>query len=185
MKVVLITVALVVSSFAFAQVKDSEDVKLKQPKEIKSSTAPVTHTEAIAVFDKAWSALAKGLKVKGTNPVKLTKDNNPITKNEVLAAIKSMVDNTKSMFKRSATPTPFKAERLRKDFDQATYTKLIKDGFVMPVGPLVVGKDGPVSTHEFGDSIGVVLIRISDLIHMPSRKFSPDIMGGRGIGDGY
>ena len=74
----------------------------------------------------------------------------------------------------------FKPERFRKDFDQASYLKLVRDGFVMPVGPLVVGKDGPVSTNEFGDSIGVLLIRISDLVHMPNRQYSPDLMGGKG-----
>ena len=61
----------------FAQENGAQDVKMKKPSVVKSSSAPVTHAEAKMVLDKAWNALAKGLKVKGANPVKIVNDQNP------------------------------------------------------------------------------------------------------------
>ena len=163
--------------FAFAQEKvQGGDFKKKQPKEVKQSAAPVTHAEATKVFAKVWKGLASGLKVKGANPVKLPTDGKPITKDELLASIKSIVNVSTPLFKRSASPTAFQPSRFRKDFNQAAYSKLVKDGFVMPVGPLVIGSNGPVSTFEFGDAVGVMIVRIADLAHLPSRKFSPSLM---------
>jgi hypothetical protein len=180
MKIAFVAVSLMLGSVAFGQGKTQDDIKMKQRKDIKSSSAPVTRAEAVVVFEKTWKSLVTGLKVKGPNPVRLANDSAPISKNEILASLKSIVTKVQPMFKRSASPVTFTSGRLRKDFDRANFLKLIKDGFVMPVGPLVVGKNGPVSTYEFGDSVGVLLIRISDLVHMPSRQFSPDLMGGKG-----
>ena len=180
MKTVIFFGATLLCGFAIGQAKSADDVKMKTHKDVKTSSAPVTRAEASKVFDRGWNSLVKGLKVKGANPVKIVSDGTPITKNEILAAFQSIVSQVQPMFKRSASVTPHYVSRLRKDFDQTKYLKLIRDGFVMPVGPLVVGKDGPVSTFEFGDAVGVLLIRISDLIHMPVRKFSPNLMGGKG-----
>lgn len=177
MKTVAALAILLCTGLALAQEKvQGGDFKTKQPKNVKATTAPVTRAEAAKVFGKVWTAFATGLKVKGANPVKLTADNKPITKDEVLASIKSLVASTSPTFKRSASPTPFKPTRFRKDLDQVAYAKLVKDGFVMPVGPLVTGSNGPVSTFEFGDAVGVMIVRIADLAHLPSRKFSPSLM---------
>jgi len=179
MKSIVAFIAILCCSFAIAQGKDEGgDVKPKQPKNVKTSSAPVTRAEAQKTFDKAWKSLAGGLKAKGANPVKITADGKPVSKNEVLSAIKAIVTRVQPLFKRSASPVNFNSTRLRKDMDQAAFSKLIKDGFVMPVGPLVVGKDGSLSTYEFGDAVGVMLVRIADLVHLPSRKFTPALMKG-------
>lgn len=179
MKSIVAFFVILCCGFALGQGKDEGgDIKLKQPKNVKSSSAPVTRAEANKVFEKAWKSLAKGLKAKGNNPVKLAADGKPVSKNEVLAAMKAIVTQVEPMFKRSATPVAFKASRLRKDLDQVAYGKLIKDGFVMPVGPLVVGDNGSLTTYEFGDAVGVMLVRIADLVHLPSRKFTPALMKG-------
>ena len=151
-------------------------LKKKTEKVVKVSAAPVTHAEAQKTFERVWKTLSKGLKAKGPNPVKLSADGQPVTKDEVLQSIKVVVAQVEPLFKRSASPLAFKPQRFRKDLNQGAYSKLVRDGFVMPVGPLVVGKNGPLSTYEFGDAIGVLLVRISDLVHMPTRKFSPNLM---------
>lgn len=176
MKAMLLAIAVFSTSISFGFEQQQDGPKMKQQKDVKSSTAPVTHAEAKATFEKAWKALVRGLKVKGANPVVMVSDKNPVTKDEVLAAFRAIVSQAQPKFKRSATPVTFKLTRLRKDLDQSKYGKLIKDGFVMPVGPLVVAKNEPLTTFEFGDAVGVLLVRISDLIHMPSRKFTPDLM---------
>ena len=158
-------------SVAFAQ----GEPKQREVKQVKSTSAPVTHAEAEAVFAKAWKAFETGLKVKGKNPAVIPSDGKPVTKNEILTSFKALVVATKPMFKRSASKVKFDAKRLRKDMDPS-YLKLIEDGFVMPVGPLVIGKNGTVSTFEFGDAMGVIMIRIADLTQMPIRKFTPSLM---------
>ena len=180
MKAILILLPILVVSIAFGQDKKGDGVKIKEPKNVKSSTAPVTHAEAKAVFERVWKTLGTSLKLKGQNPIVVPSDKNPITKNEVLAAFKQIVTKVEPMFKRSASPVAFRTANFRKDFDQAAYTRLVKDGFVMPVGPIVVGKNGSLTTFEFGDGIGVLLIKIADLTHMPVRKFTPSLMGGKG-----
>lgn len=181
MKIILVLIlALISTSTVFSQGKGSNEPNMKQVKDVKSTSAPVTHAEAQAVFAKAWGALAKGLKAKGVNPVKLPSDKNPVTKNEVLSAFKAIVEQTRPLFKRSASKVAYNPSRVRKDMDLQRYGRLIQDGFVMPVGPIATGKDGGLSTFEFGDAVGVLLLRIADLSHMPSRKFSPGLMAPGG-----
>ncbi len=167
-------------SAAFGQVKNDDGPKMKEPKNVERSTTPVTHAEAKAVFEKVWKTLGTSLKAKGANPVVVASDKNPLTKNEALAAFKQIVTKVEPMFKRSASPVAFKPANFRNDFNQAAFTKLVKDGFVMPVGPMVTGKNGSLTSFEFGDAVGVLLIRVADLIHMLVRKFTPNIMGGKG-----
>jgi hypothetical protein len=54
--------------------------------------------------------------------------------------------------------------------------KLIKYGFVAPVGPLVASKREGLTLREFGDAVGYFLARAADLTHTPSSKFSPALM---------
>ena len=129
MKAIALITGLLLASIAFSQAEDPDSVKMRQPKDIKLSATPVSHAEAKMIFEKAWKSLAVGLKVKGNNPVKLANDVNPISKNEVLGAIRAIVTQVEPMFKRSATPVPFRPERLRKDLDQASCQKRIRQGF--------------------------------------------------------
>ncbi len=178
MKLLAAGCLLLAVAYAFGQKDkgDGPEFKKQPKKEVKTTTAPVNHAEAAKTLQRAWDAMAKGLKLKGSNPVKLPNDAKPITKDEVLSAYRAMVLVAQPSFKRAPTPVAYNAKRFRKDFNQGTYLKLVKDGFVMPYGPLVVGSSGTVSTYEFGDSLGVFMLRVSDLAHMPSRKFSPNLM---------
>ncbi|MEI8283222.1 MAG: hypothetical protein WCG75_12515 [Armatimonadota bacterium] len=177
MKSVWLVIGVLGASLALGQDQAPDKLNHPKTKPVKSTTAPVTHAEAKTVFDLAWKSLTTGIKVTGPNPVTLKSDKSPITKNETLIAFKQIVTRVESTFKRSASPVNFNPQRLRKDLDQATLGKNHEDGFVMPAGPIVTGKDGTVSTFDFGDAVGVLLIRIADLAHMPSRKFSPALMG--------
>lgn len=51
------------------------------------------------------------------------------------------------------------------------YLKLVKDGFVMLVGFLVVGKNGLLIMVEFGDVVGVMIIWIVDLVYLLMWKY--------------
>ena len=145
-KIAAVVSVILLASFAMSQDQDGGDIKRKQVRDVKVSNAPVTHAEAKKIFDKAWNAIAKALKLKSANPVKMTSDGKPVTKDEVLSSMKSIVSLVSPSFKRSASPVKYDQTRFRKDLDSGAFGKLVKDGFVMPVGPLVMGSNGPGST---------------------------------------
>ncbi|MEI7577668.1 MAG: hypothetical protein WCK51_12305 [Armatimonadota bacterium] len=167
---------LILATLCSAQ--SGEEFKKPTPKVVKTSVAPVTRAEARKVLDRAWSVLAKGLKLAGGSPVKMTNGPEAITKNEVLAEFSLIVQATTKQFKRSPRPASFDAKRLRVDGDSAQMQFLVAKGLVMPLGPLVTGKNGPVSTSEFGDAVGVLIARLADLCHLPSTTYSPNLMPG-------
>lgn len=177
-KIVAVMSVILVASFALSQDQDGGEIKRKQTRDVKVTKAPVTRAEAKKTFDKAWNAVSKALKLKSANPIKMVSDGKSVTKDEVLSSMKSIVTLASVSFKRSASPVKFDQTRFRQGFNSAEFSKLVKDGFVMPVGPLVTGDKGSLSTYEFGDAIGVMLVRIADLAHLPPRKFTPDLMGG-------
>lgn len=176
MRKILILVSLVISSAVFAQ--DTGEFKKPTPKAVKTSTAPVTRAEARKVLDRAWSILAKGLKLTVPSPVKLVGSGDPISKNEILSEFALLANASAKYFKRSPRPSTFEAARLRTDGDSAQIKFLVSKGIVMPLGPLVTGKNGTVTTAEFGDAVGVLIARLADLCHLPSTKYSPNLMPG-------
>jgi hypothetical protein len=139
------------------------------------STGQVTRSEGRKIFAKAWASLQKGLKFKGENPVKIVGEG-ILTKNEVIEAINSLVISTSPNYKRSMRAIKFDAVRFRKDVP-SSMASLVSKGFIAPYGPLTTGKNDGLSTREFGESVGIVLVRIADFTHMPT-QFSPAMMPG-------
>jgi hypothetical protein len=176
MKFLFLFLVLLVASVSPAQ--DGGEFKKPTTKVVKASTAPVTKAEARKVLDKAWSVLQKGLKLAGGSPVKLVADATPITKNEILAEFDLLVKASAASFKRSPRPSSFDAARFRADGNSTLISGLVIRGLVMPLGPLVTGQNGPVSTAEFGDAVGVLMARLADLCHTPSTRYSPNLMPG-------
>lgn len=172
--------AILVSATAIGQVGGQTEFKPKTTKTVKPSEIPVTRAEAAKTFEKAWKALVRGLKVKGTAPYRITADAKPVTKDEVLAGVLAITNATKPYFKRIPVSAKYDVKKFRATFDQPKYLTLVKLGFVMPYGPLVTGKTTTVTPFEFGDAVGVMLVRIADLAHLPTRKFSPALMDGSG-----
>jgi hypothetical protein len=61
MKKLIVLLAVVASIGGNAQ--DISEFKKPTTKAVKSTTAPVTRSEARTVLDRAWTVLAKGLKL--------------------------------------------------------------------------------------------------------------------------
>jgi hypothetical protein len=169
-----------VAATAMAQIGEQKEFKPKATKTVKASDQPVTRAEAAKTFEKAWKALGRGLKIQGAAPYKIAADNKPVTKDEVLGAVLAITNAAKPHFKRIPVSAKYDAKKFRTTFSQPKFLPLVKLGFVMPYGPLVTGKTTTVTPYEFGDAVGVMLIRIADLAHLPSRKFSPALMDAGG-----
>lgn len=172
---------ILVSAISFGQAgQQAPEFKPKATTKVKATGAPVTRAEAAKTLDKVWKALGRGLKIQGAAPYKLVADKTPVSKDEVLASFLGIMNAAKPHFKRIPVSSKYNVKVFRADFDQAKHLGLVKLGFVMPYGPLVTGKTKTLTPFEFGDAVGVLIIRIADLAHLPSRRFSPSLMDAGG-----
>jgi hypothetical protein len=175
MKLAVALSVLLVGAVPAQDVPKFNKPKPKVAKEITKS--PVTHAEAKQVFEKAWKALSQGLKNPRKFPLQLPNDKLPIKKNEVLSAFTILITAFEPQFRRTPRPTNFKVQRLRKDVIPGTQ-QMVSKGFVSPYGPLTTGTNSTLTPKEFGTAVGILMVRITDLSHMPSSKFSPSLMPG-------
>ena len=72
------------------------------------------------------------------------------------------------------------ADRYRGDFKRVPGGLGVKPGpkalrLYSPTGAIGIGKKA-LSTREFGDAVGYFLVRLADLTHVPSHRFSPSMM---------
>jgi hypothetical protein len=171
---------LLIVFFAATLVVGQDTGEFKKPtmKPVKVTSAPVTRAEARKVLDRAWMVLAKGLKMPAASPLKLVGSAAPVTKNEILAEFSLLANASAKHFKRNPRPSNYDATRLRSDAESAQLKFLVAKGMVMPLGPLVTGKNGTLTTAEFGDAVGVLIARLADLCHLPSTQYSPNLMPG-------
>jgi hypothetical protein len=174
MRFVTLLLSFAASAIIFAQ--EPPSFKKPTPKLPKESTSlPVTHIEAKKVLEKAILSLNKGIKLSIPMSLGFANDKNSVTKDEVLAVFRNILDAAENKFVRNPRPYKFKQERLRKDLANQ-YHELIRKGIVTPYGPLTTKGNGTLTPKEFGDITSFMMVRIIDLCHQPTQKFSPDLM---------
>lgn len=136
--------------------------KVRKAPVVKAS-APVTRAEARAVFLRLQRVADRALGgSRGAGEPRFVASKEPLTVALVSAEFGRLADRYRPDFKRLPAglgPNPgVKALRL-----------------VSPTGPIAVGKK-TLTTREFGDSVGYFLVRLADLTHTPSHRFSPNLM---------
>ncbi len=57
--------------------------------------------------------------------------------------------------------------------------KLVRYGCIGPVSVLATGPTDSISPEDFGDAVGLFLIRLADLTHTSSARYSPDLIFDR------
>lgn len=136
--------------------------KVRQAPKVKVS-APVTCAEGRATFLRLQRIADRAL--GGTRPESrpgFAASAAPLTSAFVVTEFGRLTDRYRADFKRIPAglgPKPgVKALRL-----------------ISPTGPLALGK-ATLTTVEFGDAVGYFLVRLADLTHVPSHRFSPDLM---------
>lgn len=154
-----------------------QDFKVRKPKEVKQSGGKVTADEAGRTFQKLIDTLAKGPKLKAGSAVTLPKGSTIIKKSEVLKVFVDIERSYTAFYKRAPRPYRFDPKRVA-SFVSADAQRLITRGFLPPYTAITIGKDDGLTTKEFGDSVGIFMVRLSDLAHLPDPKFSPQLMPG-------
>ena len=130
---------------------------------VAAPKAPVTRAEGRAVLIRlqriADRAVGGG---KGPGEPAFAASKEPLTGALVIADFGRLADRYQVDFKRVPAglgPRPgVRALRL-----------------ISPTGP-IAKREATLTSAEFGDAVGYFLVRLADLTHLPSHRFSPNMM---------
>jgi hypothetical protein len=149
------------------------------PKKVAADTAPVSRAEAKRVLQRAEKVLVEALGVSKGAASKLGSGSKPITREETVTEFRRLYDMVQPAVKLTPRPVRFTESRLkmtgsaRKDL-----AMLVRMGAVAPYGPVSTGPKSTLSVAEFGDALGFFLARVSEITHMPSRRWTPSLQDG-------
>lgn len=143
--------------------------------------APVTRSEAVAVFTRARKAIVTARIAQISTKPSLSNGNQPVTREEVISEMAKIFDACKKSVKfvpnkSKFDPAVFKVSAAVKP----SLTTLVSWGMVAPVGPVATGPQPGLSIPQFGDAVGFFIARISDVTHMPIPRWSPYLMPNDG-----
>lgn len=152
----------VLALLVIGQQAEKPTYSVRQAPAVKSS-APVTRAEGRAVFlqlQRVSDRALGGSRGKGEPAFAGSKE--PLTAALSLAEFDRLVNRYRSDFKRMPSGLGAKpgAKTLR---------------MVSPTGAVGIGKK-TLTTRELGDAIGYFIVRLADLTHTPSHRFSPNLM---------
>lgn len=171
---------LLLATMAFAQ--DGGKPKLpKQNVKGVNEAAPVTQAEASAVFTRARNVINIARIAKLATKSQLASSNQLVTRDMVIMEMAKMLKESEPAIKLVPRPVVFDAKLLKAGSpgSKTALLKLVKWGFVAPVGPLATGPTANMTPREFGDAVGFFLARLTDVTHMPSIKWSPYLQSDR------
>lgn len=147
---------------------------------VQSSDAPVTHREASAVIARMEQIIRSVVlrsSAKGTS--KIASSNSPVQRTEIVKEFNRLFELCRPKFKFTPDMVSYDAKAFTVGNDanmKAIAGKLVNWGSVGKVSPLVASSKPTVTVAELGDAVGFFLLRMSELTHTPSVKFSPPMM---------
>lgn len=144
--------------------------------------APVTRSEAAAVFSRARKAIISARVASISPKSSIAAGTQAVTREEVILEMSKIFQASKKSVKFVPKPARYDASVLKVGgaASRTALTSLVSWGFVAPVGPLAVGPKPNLSVAQFGDAVGFFLARMSDVTHMPSPRWSPNLMPNDG-----
>jgi hypothetical protein len=144
--------------------------------------APVTKSEAAAVFVRARKAIAASRIAQMDAKSTIALGNAPVTREEVISEMAKIFEASKKAVKFVPAPTRHDPAvfKVGSPALKASLGKLVTWGFIAPVGPLATGPKPNLTVAQFGDAIGFFMARMTDVTHMPSPRWSPYLMPNEG-----
>lgn len=156
----------------------SQKPKIQLPAQKTGKTHQVTKGEFMVAFDKLRASCDKVLGIPARSGGKPANYDDPITRDEVTQAFADLFEHFKPSFR--VTPRPLKPDEKALSSRNsaptaATLRKLIKWGFVAPVGPLVVGPGKYLNSDQIGDALGYFYLQVAVLTKKALPKWTPAI----------
>lgn len=173
-RVLLIFLVLLAGCSGGAQEKSSLATKKQKPKSDLSASV-LTQEDLSSAMKRIEKAVCAALKLK---PIELTESasNKPATREDIVNAFNKLFEQAKPSIKFTPKFVKYDPALLVIDKskpERARLEKLIQWQFIAKVGPIAAGKSKTITLAEFGDALGFVTLRIADLTHLPSARWSP------------
>jgi len=169
-----ILMVLLVGCSGSAQEKTSLSSAKPKPKTdlSKSVLTKKDMVEAVTKIDKAAS------KVLNLQPLSLPAETStsPASRDDVIRLFDRLYEKVKPSFKftpRFVKYDPAVLTVSKNKAERATLEKLIKWQFIAKVGPIAAGKKETLTLDQFGDALAFFTLRVADLTHTPSARWSP------------
>jgi hypothetical protein len=138
-------------------------------------------SEVNAIFAKYERVMRKVLGLPGSTAPSQSKDQKPATRAQILTGMNHLFEMCKPEFKITPRDAKYDANTLavpKGNPQRPVLEKLVKWGFIGKVSPIATSKSDNFSLTEFGDAMGFFLMRMADVTHTPSSKWSPYLQGG-------
>jgi hypothetical protein len=159
-----------------------EGLKKHSAKVIATSSAPVTQSEARAVFAKAGAAIRKALNIEHAQPpVSIPSGSAPVRREQVIGEMARIYTYILPKVKLTPMPVKYDPAVLKIEHSESgNLNMFVRIGAVGRVSPLATGPSDTLTVPQFGDALGFFLARMTELTHMPSNKWTPELQPGAG-----
>jgi hypothetical protein len=140
------------------------------------SSTPLKENELQATIVKYENILRQVLELPAAKISPKPTTANPVKREMIIAEMSRLFEICRPTFKFTPRFTTYKTETIglaKVSKQRANLEKLIKWGAVAKTDPFVISKQETVSLALFADAFGLFLIRMADLTHTPSSKWSP------------
>lgn len=152
------------------------------PKHPIQSEAPVTKSEARAIFDKVGASLFVITDKRMIVPENaIPSGSSPVTKGEILSEMDRLYKAADPYFLITPNPVWYDPSVLSLKPGNPARPLLehfVAGGFIGRVEPLATSPEDSMRPSDFADAVGVFANRLSDLMHWPDPKYSPYLSGG-------
>jgi hypothetical protein len=168
---------LLLVTVAFAGQGEKPHAKKKNVAGVDTK-APVTRSEAAAVFARARKAINLSRIANVPEKPTIAAGNQTVTREEIILEMAKIFEGSKKAVKFMPALTKYEPKHLKAGSvgSKAALQKLVSWGFIAPVGALATGPKPGLSVQQFGDAVGFFMARLADVTHMPSPRWSPYMM---------
>jgi hypothetical protein len=173
---------LALSLVLFGLPQDSKTGLTTRPKAAPvRASGYVSEAEARTVFTRSEGLIRK---VTGSRaivpPMAIGSSSNPASRKALLMEFVRLYAIAEPKFKLMPPGIAMNLSVIKMS-DPTAKTKLVmlvKRGAVANYGSLAAGPNDRLTLQEFGDALGFFLARIAQMTHMPSTRYTPELMGG-------
>lgn len=140
------------------------------------STVVLRENELQATVAKYEAILRQVLELPSKKPSTKVTGAAPVKREAVIAEFSRLFEICRPAFKFTPRFTTYRADTIglaKGSSQRSNLEKLIKWGAISKVDPFVISKQETLSLALFADAFGLFLIRLADLTHTPSSKWSP------------
>jgi hypothetical protein len=143
-----------------------------------ANNAPVTEAEVALSVARMEQAIQSVLRITAMPKRPIRASNQVATREHIVREFDRLFELARPHFKFTPNQVRFDATMLNIGAaERPALEKLIGWGAVAKVGPLATSPTPGLTPREYGDALGFMLLRIADLTHTPSSRWSPYLMG--------